>query len=966
MRHWSQLATRNWRVKPGRSLAIVAAVALGVGTVVTITSLYASVEATIGEQIIDNWLGRSHLSIESPHGHWGSVDQSLEAELAKIEGVEKVTARYKTRMRLRFGASDEGAGVEGRKDVQEVDVIGIEPEREKAFGRFARLIGRGIEQNDRGVIILEERMARELGIEIGDTVQIEAIYSEGSQPMKVVGLMPAKRVSLFQKPAVYMNLTDVQALRHEQNKVSVIDAIVANPEPEYIDACAERVRALLRERRQGYLVTTATGKLNQLLEAQRATRAILLLFAFVALLTSFFIIITTMSMGMMERIRQLGTMRCVGLTRAQLAALVYAEVVPLGVVGVLLGVPIGFGLTKAGVAFVPHVDRVVSQIVWSTWGIAVAMCGGLLTTILGATAVLWQGAMVSPMRAVNPQARADRVGVIALAAAAGVGLLFVHQMMLKNVDAPDWFNPVIAFCGTASLYGGYMLLAPALVLLVASAAVNVAAPMLGIRRRLAQDQVGRAPWRSAGVCWTLMVGLSLIVYFFVRGESITHAWDFPARLAGTFVWTRNPIPRSQLDEVAKLPGIGDITPINDVVCTVKPRRASILSMLTSSSVFAAGDPDTFLSMAKLDFLQGDYDDARAKLERGGYLLLTPEASHSFGYNLGDKVPVTIADRTVEFEVAAVVRSPAMDIAVSYFQADSYMMLASSCSVLGTLDDLNRLFNIDTISMFLMNVELGETPCPVEFDQPEMPRATLRWVAKSLDGWLPNLPLEQDRMAPLQVKWQAYAASSDARADRTLRLELGRYIRAMDELSHQWAELSPENRWEIFRERLVLESVKETIRRPDAMVGSLRRLKEDIDDDIRKATLVISAIPAISLLVASLGVANLMMVNVNSRAKQLAILRAVGSTKGQIARLVLVEAVVLGLLGSAVGVVLGLHSAHSTNELVMHLIGIEIPWVVPWQRVAGAVAVTWLICLLAGVGPSLRAARSNIISALQTT
>ena len=63
----------------------------------------------------------------------------------------------------------------------------------------------------------------------------------------------------------------------EQQVVSVIDCMVAEAQPEALEACADEIRQLILQRRQGYLVTTATGKLNQLLEAQQATRLILLL-----------------------------------------------------------------------------------------------------------------------------------------------------------------------------------------------------------------------------------------------------------------------------------------------------------------------------------------------------------------------------------------------------------------------------------------------------------------------------------------------------------------------------------------------------------------------------------------------------------------------------------------------------------------------------------------------------------------
>ncbi len=67
MRHWSQLATRNWPASPGRTATTILAVALSVGMVVWITCCYESLRRTVNDWVW-NWVGRSHLSVESPPG----------------------------------------------------------------------------------------------------------------------------------------------------------------------------------------------------------------------------------------------------------------------------------------------------------------------------------------------------------------------------------------------------------------------------------------------------------------------------------------------------------------------------------------------------------------------------------------------------------------------------------------------------------------------------------------------------------------------------------------------------------------------------------------------------------------------------------------------------------------------------------------------------------------------------------
>ncbi len=95
MRHWLHLATRNWRAKPGRAIASTLAVALGVGTVVSITCFYESVRQAIADQVVNHWVGKSHLTVEPPLGHWGQVDQALAEPLAAVDNVARVSYRLK-------------------------------------------------------------------------------------------------------------------------------------------------------------------------------------------------------------------------------------------------------------------------------------------------------------------------------------------------------------------------------------------------------------------------------------------------------------------------------------------------------------------------------------------------------------------------------------------------------------------------------------------------------------------------------------------------------------------------------------------------------------------------------------------------------------------------------------------------------------------------------------------------------
>ena len=231
------------------------------------------------------------------------------------------------------------------------------------------------------------------------------------------------------------------------------------------------------------------------------------------------------------------------------------------------------------------------------------------------------------------------------------------------------------------------------------------------------------------------------------------------------------------------------------------------------------------------------------------------------------------------------------------------------------------------------------------------------------AWKQRIPTESRTFEEFESRFRAFLDEPDAGVDVATLQQLRRFSIAMEDVTRRWQKMKPEERWEAFREELVLRHISFEIGNPYAMTGSLRQLKRLIDSEIRQATLLMSAMPAVALVVAALGVANLMLVNVNSRTRQIAVMRAVGVTKSQIIRLVLAEAVTLGLLGSVVGLALGLHASRSASLFTANLFGIETPMVVPWARVIGGGLFTISVCLLSGIAPARRAARNNIVDAM---
>jgi putative ABC transport system permease protein len=115
--------------------------------------------------------------------------------------------------------------------------------------------------------------------------------------------------------------------------------------------------------------------------------------------------------------------------------------------------------------------------------------------------------------------------------------------------------------------------------------------------------------------------------------------------------------------------------------------------------------------------------------------------------------------------------------------------------------------------------------------------------------------------------------------------------------------------------------------------------------------------AVALLVGAVGVANIMIISVLERRSEIGLRRALGATKGHIRTQFLSEAVLLGLLGGGVGVVLGVAST------VVYARAKGWAVVVPTEAWAGGIAASVIIGAVAGLMPALRAARLSPTQAL---
>jgi putative ABC transport system permease protein len=146
------------------------------------------------------------------------------------------------------------------------------------------------------------------------------------------------------------------------------------------------------------------------------------------------------------------------------------------------------------------------------------------------------------------------------------------------------------------------------------------------------------------------------------------------------------------------------------------------------------------------------------------------------------------------------------------------------------------------------------------------------------------------------------------------------------------------------------------------VDSIREQLQQQQKIINVIAVSLTAIGAISLLVAGIGIMNIMLVAVTERTREIGIRKSIGARREEIVAQFLTEAGFLSLIGGAAGLLLGIGAIALTKDALERTLG---PLAIPWATVViYAFLFSLGVGLTFGVYPAARASRLDPVEALR--
>jgi putative ABC transport system permease protein len=157
-------------------------------------------------------------------------------------------------------------------------------------------------------------------------------------------------------------------------------------------------------------------------------------------------------------------------------------------------------------------------------------------------------------------------------------------------------------------------------------------------------------------------------------------------------------------------------------------------------------------------------------------------------------------------------------------------------------------------------------------------------------------------------------------------------------------------------------------RIEAVTGKTvtRERENQVANGLRFITTFLLVFAVLSLVVGAFIIANTFAISISQRARELALLRAIGAARSQITRMMLGEAVVMAIAGSVLGLFGGIALA-SGLRVILRWTGVDLPpspLVVLPQTVAWSLGIGFIVTLLAAMAPAIRAGRTSPVAAMR--
>ncbi len=365
-------------------------------------------------------------------------------------------------------------------------------------------------------IALTESFARRLKVRLGQTIALGT--SEGKQSFTIRALLKEQGTAkVFGGSFALMDLPVSQRVFGKEGKLDIVDITLAPG--ERIETVQERLNQRLGGAAEAERPKKRGEQIEQLVTSFRVG---LFFVSLIALFVGFFLIYNTVSVSVIQRRQEIGTLRCVGMRRGQVLRLIVVEALLLALCGSVVGSLVGWILARAALVAVGEtVGNLFSLVdlppgVLTFQEVSLALACGIGVAVAAALHPALQAVRVSPLE--NARQAAWTPGFTPKKSWANrLGLLCFLAAPILVFSSPWLSEPVRRFSlgvvGMLIFLLGLAFFCPALIHYAVKGLWRSALNLPGVswvEARLASDSLRRNPTRSGITVATLVISLAAI------------------------------------------------------------------------------------------------------------------------------------------------------------------------------------------------------------------------------------------------------------------------------------------------------------------------------------------------------------------------------------------------------------------------------------------------------------------------
>jgi putative ABC transport system permease protein len=358
-----------------------------------------------------------------------------------------------------------------------------------------------------GAVLLAADTAAYYGLSPGDGLRLE-IGGYAREAFLAGVLTPADDLSRRALDGLVLtDISSAQELTGRLGRLDRIDLILPGGEGEAADSIQTSLPA-------GVQIVGVEARAGTVEEMTAAFRLNLLALSLLALVVGLFLIYNTMTFSVVQRRALFGTLRCLGVTRREVFALVVSEALVVGLLGAVLGLGLGIVMGRGAVRAVTQTISdlyfvvTVQEVEIAVSSLLKGALLGILATVLVAAPPAWEAASVPARAALSRsglEGKARRavawVGIGSLVlAVVGVGLLAIPTRSL-----------LISFAGTLSVVVAFAALTPLVTMLLMRVVTRPLGRIWGALGRMAPRNVVTSISRTAVAVAALMVAVSVTI-----------------------------------------------------------------------------------------------------------------------------------------------------------------------------------------------------------------------------------------------------------------------------------------------------------------------------------------------------------------------------------------------------------------------------------------------------------------------